>query len=129
MLQWGDARYTALIKAKNADTYLYTRETVKESSGYYLAGKTLENGQKVTDVNPQQKDYLWTSGVRLIDYTSTRGEKLQARSVPARQLRPREEISRDGGDLRKDVAERQCLSAAGVSTVSAFPPTPATGMR
>jgi dipeptidyl aminopeptidase/acylaminoacyl peptidase len=78
MLQWGDARYTTLLKAKNADTYLYTRETVKESPDYYLTGKTLENGQKVTDANPQQKDYLWTSGVRIIDYTSTRGEKLQA---------------------------------------------------
>ena len=78
MLQWGDARYAVLLKAKNADTYLYTRETVKESPDYYLTGKTLENGQKITDVNPQQKDYLWTSGVRIIDYTSTRGEKLQA---------------------------------------------------
>jgi dipeptidyl aminopeptidase/acylaminoacyl peptidase len=78
MLQWGDARYGTLLKAKNADTYLYTRETVKESPDFYLAGKTLENGQKVTDSNPQQKDFLWTSGVRIIDYTSTRGEKLQA---------------------------------------------------
>ena len=78
MLQWGDARYATLLKAKNADTYLYTRETVKESPDFYVSGKLLENGQKVTDANPQQKDFLWTSGVRLVDYTSTRGEKLQA---------------------------------------------------
>lgn len=78
MLQWGDARYSTLVKAKNADTYLYTRETVKESPDYYVAGKLLDNGQKVTDANPQQKDFLWTSGVRIVDYTSTRGEKLQA---------------------------------------------------
>ena len=78
MLQWGDARYAALTKAKHADTYLFTRETVKESPDLYVAGKLLENPQKVTDINPQQKDFLWTSGVRLIDYTSTRGEKLQA---------------------------------------------------
>ena len=78
MLQWGDARYATLLKAKNAETYLYTRETVKESPDYYVAGKLLDNGQRVTDANPQQKDFLWTSGVRLVDYTSTRGEKLQA---------------------------------------------------
>ncbi|MGD0777640.1 MAG: prolyl oligopeptidase family serine peptidase [Candidatus Solibacter sp.] len=78
MLQWGDARYATLMKAKDADTWLYTRETVKESPDYYVAGKLLENGQKVTDANPQQKDFLWTSGVRIVDYTSTRGEKLQA---------------------------------------------------
>ena len=78
MLQWGDARYGTLVKAKNADVYLYTRETVKESPDYYLADKMLANAQKVTDANPQQKDFLWTSGVRIVDYTSTRGEKLQA---------------------------------------------------
>jgi dipeptidyl aminopeptidase/acylaminoacyl peptidase len=38
---------------------------------------SLAHGQKVTDANPQQKDFLWSSGVRLVDYTSTRGEKLQ----------------------------------------------------
>ena len=78
MLQWGDARYGTLVKAKNAETYLYTRESVKESPDYYVTDKMLANGQKVTDANPQQKDFLWTSGVRIVDYTSTRGEKLQA---------------------------------------------------
>ncbi len=78
MAQWGDARYATLVKAKNADTYLYTRESVKESPDFYVADAMLSNGVKVTDANPQQKDFLWTSGVRIVDYTSTRGEKLQA---------------------------------------------------
>jgi dienelactone hydrolase len=78
MLQWDDAAYLQLIKAKKSDTYLYTRETVKESPDYYATDASLANGKKVTDANPQQKDFLWTSGVRLVDYTSTRGEKLQA---------------------------------------------------
>jgi dipeptidyl aminopeptidase/acylaminoacyl peptidase len=78
LLQWADARYAQLLKAKNADTYIYTRETVKQSPDFYAAGPALENGQRLTDANPQQKDFLWTSGVRLVDYTSTRGEKLQA---------------------------------------------------
>jgi dipeptidyl aminopeptidase/acylaminoacyl peptidase len=86
MLQWGDAHYAAtgpgagpgLMKAKNADVYVFTRETVKEAPAYYASGPSLENPQRLTDSNPQQKDILWTSGVRLVDYTSTRGEKLQA---------------------------------------------------
>ena len=78
MLQWGDAAYTQLVKAKNADTYLYTRENTQEYPNYYVANAQLENGQKVSDANPQQKDFLWPSGVRIVDYTSTRGEKLQA---------------------------------------------------
>ncbi len=78
MLQWDDAAFTQLIKAKKADTYLYTRETTKEYPDFYVTDASLAHGQKVTGANPQQKDFLWSSGVRLVDYTSTRGEKLQA---------------------------------------------------
>jgi dipeptidyl aminopeptidase/acylaminoacyl peptidase len=78
MLNWDDAAYAQLIKAKKAGTYLYTRETVKNFPDFYAADASLANGRKVTDANPQQKDFLWSSGVRLVDYTSTRGEKLQA---------------------------------------------------
>ncbi len=77
MLQWDDAAFTQLLKAKKADTYLYTRETYREYPNFYTADASLAHGQKITDANPQQKDFLWTSGVRLVDYTSTRGEKLQ----------------------------------------------------
>lgn len=78
MLQWGDASYPQLIKSKHADTYLYARGTVREYPDYYAANSQLENGKKVTDANPQQKDILWSSGVKIVDYTSTRGDKLQA---------------------------------------------------
>ncbi|HWC99744.1 MAG TPA: prolyl oligopeptidase family serine peptidase [Candidatus Sulfopaludibacter sp.] len=77
MLLWDDAGFTQLVKAKKADTYLYTRETTKEFPNYYVTDASLAHGQKVTDANPQQKDFLWSSGVRLVDYNSTRGEKLQ----------------------------------------------------
>lgn len=76
MLQWDDAAFSQLIKAKRTDTYLYTRETYKEYPDFYLADASLK-GERITDANPQQKNFLWTSGVRLVDYTSTRGEKLQ----------------------------------------------------
>lgn len=77
MLQWDDAAYSQLLKAKDADIYLYTRETVQEFPNYYVANASLENGRKLTDANPQQKDFLWTKGSRLIDYQSTWGVKLQ----------------------------------------------------
>jgi len=78
MLQWGDAAYSQLLKAKKADTYLYTRETTQDYPDYYAAGPQLDNGKRATDANPQRKDFLWPAGVKLVDYTSTRGEKLQA---------------------------------------------------
>ena len=78
MLQWDDAAFSQLLKAKKADTYLYTRENTKESPNFYVADSSLAHSERITDANPQQKDFLWSSGVRLVDYTSTRGEKLQA---------------------------------------------------
>jgi dienelactone hydrolase len=76
MLAWDDASYTTLIKAKHADVYLYTRETVSEFPDYHIAVNG-GAGPKITDANPQQKDFLWTKGSRLIEYTSDKGDKLQ----------------------------------------------------
>jgi dipeptidyl aminopeptidase/acylaminoacyl peptidase len=78
MLQWDDASYPQLLKAKHADTYLYSRGTVREYPDYYAANPHLEGGQKVTDANPQQKEFAWSSGVKIVDYISTRGDRLQA---------------------------------------------------
>jgi dipeptidyl aminopeptidase/acylaminoacyl peptidase len=77
MLRWDDASYGALMKAKKADSYLFSRETFDESPTYYLADASLSNGQKLTNANPQQKDFFWSSGSKLVDYTSAKGDKLQ----------------------------------------------------
>ena len=77
MLMWDDASYGALLKAKKADSYLFTRETYQDAPDYYLADTSLSNGQKLTNANPQQKDFFWSSGAKLVDYTSAKGDKLQ----------------------------------------------------
>jgi len=78
VLLWENATFKRLMKAKEGDIYLYTRETYKEYPDYYFAHSSLKNGKKITDANPQQKQFLWSSGVRLIDYKSKTGKKLQA---------------------------------------------------
>ena len=77
MLLWDDANFGRLKKARQADVFLYTRESSQESPDYYVADATLR-GQKITDSNVQQKDYTWSAGARLVDYTSAGGDKLQA---------------------------------------------------
>jgi dipeptidyl aminopeptidase/acylaminoacyl peptidase len=78
MLNWDDASYTTLLKAKRGDTFLYTRETVNEFPNYYAAtNASLSNASKITDANPQQKEFLWSKGSRLVDYVSDKGDKLQ----------------------------------------------------
>jgi dipeptidyl aminopeptidase/acylaminoacyl peptidase len=76
-LLWDDAAFGSLMKAKNADVFLYTRETHKDYPDFYVADKNLRDGKRLTRANPQQDKFLWSKGVKLVDYTSTKGAKLQ----------------------------------------------------
>jgi dipeptidyl aminopeptidase/acylaminoacyl peptidase len=71
-----DARFN-VSKAKNADVYIYTRQTFTEYPNYWVFNPGFKGGYPITDVNPQMKELAWSSGTRLIDYTSEKGDKLQ----------------------------------------------------
>jgi dipeptidyl aminopeptidase/acylaminoacyl peptidase len=77
-LLWEDGDFGTLLKAKNADVYLYTRETFQDYPDYYATDAGLQNGRRLTKANPQQDKYLWSRGSRLINYTNPKGKKLQA---------------------------------------------------
>ena len=82
MLQWDDAGYGGVMKARKADVWLYTRETYQDAPSYYVADAAFSKGEgaggkKITDANPQQKGFLWSAGSKLIEYTSAKGDKLQ----------------------------------------------------
>jgi dipeptidyl aminopeptidase/acylaminoacyl peptidase len=65
------------VKAKNADVYLYTRETEKDYPDYYVADRTLHDGRRLTHANPQQEKFAWSKGAILVNYTSAKGARLQ----------------------------------------------------
>jgi dipeptidyl aminopeptidase/acylaminoacyl peptidase len=65
------------MKAKKADKILYTQETFVDFPDYYVSDSRFQNPVKVTDANPQQKEYAWGRRI-LIDYENSRGNKLQA---------------------------------------------------
>lgn len=73
----GDCSFGQPMKARDAEVYAFTRQTTLESPDYYLTDATFKESKKVTDANPQQKNYLWTSGVKLVDFVGTGGKKLQ----------------------------------------------------
>jgi dipeptidyl aminopeptidase/acylaminoacyl peptidase len=77
-LLWADAAFGGLMKAEDADVYLYTKATPVEYPNYYVASASFADGSRITDANPEQSEFFWTSGSRLIDYTSEKGDKLQA---------------------------------------------------
>ena len=61
----------------------------------------LKGGRQLTDANPQQKDFAWTSGVKLINYTSAKGDKLQGALYLPGELRAGQEVSAARHDLRE----------------------------
>lgn len=77
-LLWGKCSFTGLQKAKNADVMVYQRHSNLNSPNVFVANPDFAKPERLTDVNPQQKDYLWSSGVRLIDYKNSDGDKLKA---------------------------------------------------
>lgn len=76
-LMWDDASYRTPIRAKKAEVYLYTRETFADPPDYYVAGPSLADARKLTNLAAGTEAFLWSSGSILVDYVSMKGDKLQ----------------------------------------------------
>jgi dipeptidyl aminopeptidase/acylaminoacyl peptidase len=76
-LLWDECAFGIPQKARKADVFAYTRSTAAEYPNYYLTDGAFKDAKKVTDANPQQKDYKWTAGTKLIEYKGVGGKKLQ----------------------------------------------------
>jgi hypothetical protein len=75
-LVYEDAAYGRPVKALKADVSLFTRQTFVEFPDLRVSGPDFKNSRKISDANPQQKDFLW--GHRLLfDYTNKDGKRLQ----------------------------------------------------
>jgi dipeptidyl aminopeptidase/acylaminoacyl peptidase len=68
----------AVTKARDAETFVMTRQKFNEYPNYHLAGPDLKPARQLTDANPQMANIAWSSGAKLIDYVSDKGDKLQA---------------------------------------------------
>lgn len=77
VLVWGDAR-VQVSRAREADVFVWTRQTFVEFPDYWSADATFRNPMRLTHANPQQRDYAWSPGARLVDYVSDKGDSLQA---------------------------------------------------
>jgi dipeptidyl aminopeptidase/acylaminoacyl peptidase len=76
-LLWDDAEFSTLMKAKDADVFLYTRETHKDYPDYQLTDQTFQNPCRLTNAGSQQEKYLWSKGAMLVNYTGAKGTRLQ----------------------------------------------------
>ncbi len=76
MLIGGDRQYTFAGKAKKADIALYTRQTFVEYPDLWVSDMSFANGKKMSETNPQQKNFNWGSA-ELITWTSNDGVPLK----------------------------------------------------
>ena len=75
-LVFDDAKLN-FMKARDADVFLFTRQTYVDFPNYHLANASFGSEKQLTDANPQQRQIAWSPGVRLVDYVSAKGDKLQ----------------------------------------------------
>jgi dipeptidyl aminopeptidase/acylaminoacyl peptidase len=76
-LLWSDARYF-VSRARDADMWIFTRQTFQEFPDYHAADRgAFASAVRLTDANPQQRDFAWSAGARLVDYVSDKGDTLQ----------------------------------------------------
>jgi dipeptidyl aminopeptidase/acylaminoacyl peptidase len=75
-LVFEDASFNTPVKAKNADKFLFTRQTFTEFPDLRVSGPGFKDAKKISDANPQQAEYLWGRRI-LFDYKNKDGVRLQ----------------------------------------------------
>jgi dipeptidyl aminopeptidase/acylaminoacyl peptidase len=75
-LVYEDAEFSTPVKARKADRFLFTRQTFVEFPDLRVSGPGFADSKKITDANPQQKDFLWGHRV-LLDFKNKDGMRLQ----------------------------------------------------
>lgn len=75
-LVYEDAAFSNPVKAAKADRYLFTRQTFVEFPDLRVASYGFKDSKKISDANPQQKDYVWGRRI-LFDYKLKDGTRAQ----------------------------------------------------
>ena len=76
-LLWEDQSIGQVEKAAHADRVMFTRQTFNEFPDYWVASGSFGSPRKISDANPQIKDFVWSSGKVLVDFTNSKGQRLQ----------------------------------------------------
>ena len=74
---WVDKSIGGVAKAANADRLIYTEQDFDEFPDYWATTSAFASPKKVTDANPLLKEYAWSPKKVLVDYTTSKGHKLQ----------------------------------------------------
>ncbi|MDD4644382.1 MAG: prolyl oligopeptidase family serine peptidase [Bacteroidales bacterium] len=76
ILKLDDCSYNRPTKAKSADKFIWTRSTVREYPDLWIGDASFKGGEKITNTNPQQSEYIWADA-ELVEWNDLDGEKHQ----------------------------------------------------
>lgn len=65
------------VKARNADAVIFTKETFELFPDYEISDLSFSKSKRLTDANPQQKDFLWGSSPELLTWFSLDGKEIK----------------------------------------------------
>ncbi len=75
-LVYGPWRYSGLTKAADTDKFIWQKQDFRHFPDLWFSGIKFSKGTRISDVNPQQKDYLW-GNVQLVNWVSCAGDSLK----------------------------------------------------
>jgi len=76
LLYSGKISLTDPVKAKKSDSYIFTRESFTEFPDVWFADSKFKKVVKITDANPQQREFTWGTA-ELVKWTSSDGIELE----------------------------------------------------
>ncbi len=82
-----NAVFENLKKAKKDDKILFTKQTVKDFPDLWTGNTEFKHMQKISDANPQQKDFVWAT-VELVKWNSFSGKELKGLLYKPENLDP-----------------------------------------
>lgn len=68
--------FGGVIKAKNAEKLIWTRESVSEFPDLWCSDLNFMKSEQISNANPQQENFIWPK-VQMVEWTSFSGEKLK----------------------------------------------------
>lgn len=77
VLIWEDASVGNLGKSTTGEVYYYSKGTFNKSPEFYTSNQNLNSPKQVTSNTPDASKYTFSSGTRLVDYVTDKGDSLQ----------------------------------------------------
>lgn len=83
----GNYSYGSFNKARDANHLIYTQENFQTFPDILASDISLKNSTRISDINPQQKEYKWGS-IELVYWNSLEGERLEGMLVKPENFDP-----------------------------------------